>query len=89
MTGRTVTIEQIKALITGVEYLYPESAPTLTIAVVTLKNGFCVVGESACADPRKFNADIGREIARENAERKIWALEGYLLRQALFDEAQA
>lgn len=55
----------------------------LTICVLVLRNGFTVTGESACASPENFDAEIGRRIARENARRKVWALEGYLLRDRL------
>lgn len=55
----------------------------LTICVMVLKNGFMVTGESACASPANFNAEIGRKIARDNARNKIWALEGYMLKSQL------
>ena len=58
---------------------------SLTFCVLVLKNGFTVTGESACASPENFNAEIGRKIARENARNKIWMLEGYLLKQRLFE----
>jgi len=57
----------------------------LTFCVLTLKNGFTVTGESACASPENFNAEIGRNIARENAVQKIWALMGYALKQNLHE----
>lgn len=60
----------------------------LTFCVLVLKNGFTVTGESACASPENFNAEIGRKIARENARQKIWALEGYRLKSWLFANAQ-
>lgn len=59
----------------------------LTVCCLTLRNGFTVTGESACASPENFNAEIGRKIAHENARNKIWALEGYLLRQKLHEDA--
>lgn len=55
----------------------------LTICVIQLRNGFTVTGESACASPANFNAEIGRRIARENAVSKIWPLMGYELRSKL------
>ncbi len=55
----------------------------LTFCVLTLKNGFTVTGESACASPENFDADIGKRIARENAVQKIWPLMGYELRSKL------
>lgn len=60
--------------------------PLLTFCVLVLKNGFTVTGESACASPENFNAEIGRKIARDNARNKIWLLEGYLLRQRLHEQ---
>jgi hypothetical protein len=55
----------------------------LTICVLVLKNGFTVTGESACASPENFDFDLGVKIARENARNKIWALEGYALKNRL------
>lgn len=55
----------------------------LTFCVLVLKNGFTVTGESACASPENFDAEIGRKIARENAVQKIWPLMGYELRSQL------
>lgn len=62
-------------------YIFPGT--TLTVCCLTLRNGFTVTGESASASPENFDADIGRSIARENARQKIWAFEGYLLREKL------
>ena len=57
----------------------------LTVCVLTLENGFTVTGESACASPANYNKEIGDRIARDNAKEKIWILEGYLLKQKLFE----
>lgn len=57
----------------------------LTICVLVLANGFTVTGESACASPANFDAELGRKIAFRNARDKIWALEGYLLRTQLHE----
>ena len=57
----------------------------LTVCVLTLKNGFNVTGESACAAPENFDKDIGEAIALANAKQKIWLLEGYLLKEALYN----
>lgn len=60
------------------------SMALLTICVLVLKNGFTVTGESACASPENFDREIGIKIARQNAKDKIWALEGYALKDRLF-----
>lgn len=60
-----------------------ESMRLLTFCVLVLRNGFIVTGESACASPENFDAEIGRKIARQNAVQKIRALMGYELRSKL------
>ncbi|WP_153114617.1 Gp49 family protein [Rhodocyclus tenuis] len=55
----------------------------LTFCVLVLRNGFTVTGESACASPENFDAEIGRKIARQNAIAKIWPLMGYCLKDRL------
>lgn len=77
-----ITPAQIDAQIAGDAY-YVFPGTTLTICALTLQNGFIVTGESAAASPENFDEAIGRKIARENARNKIWALEGYLLKQRL------
>lgn len=58
---------------------------TLTVCALKLRNGFIVIGESAAASPENFNEELGRKIAYDNARNKIWALEGYLLRQRFYE----
>jgi hypothetical protein len=60
-----------------------EAMKCLTICVLTLKNGFTIVGKSACASPENYDAELGGKIARDDARKQIWALEGYLLRSKL------
>lgn len=66
------------------EYFHIVPNTTLTLCVLTLKNGFTVTGESAAVSMANFDKEIGRKVARENAREKIWALEGYLLREKQF-----
>lgn len=84
-TPNRVTLAQIDAAIDKVEFINPSSAPLFTIAVVTLKNGFVVTGESAAADPANFDRDLGQAFALEQAKRKVWPLMGYCLRAQLAD----
>ena len=60
-----------------------ESLHLLTFCVLTLKNGFTVTGESACASPENFDAELGRKIARKNAIDNVWPLMGYALKERL------
>lgn len=55
----------------------------LTFCVLVLRNGFTVTGESACASPENFDAEVGQKIARQNAVNKVWPLMGYALRTEL------
>ena len=55
----------------GERSCYPASLDLLTFCVLVLKNGFTVTGESACASPENFDAEIGKKIARQNAVGKI------------------
>lgn len=82
-TGPRITPADIDACIKAEKYfVFPGT--TLTVCALELRNGFIVTGESAAADPANFDENIGREIARGNAKQKIWALEGYLLKQKLW-----
>lgn len=60
-----------------------EALELLTFCVLVLGNGFTVTGESACASPENFDAEIGQKIARQNAVAKIWPLMGYELKSIL------
>jgi len=66
----------------------PDALHLLTFCVLVLRNGFTVTGESACASPENFDAEIGRNIARQNAVQKIWPLMGYHLKCQLAADQQ-
>ncbi|WP_206518514.1 Gp49 family protein [Mesorhizobium sp. M7A.F.Ca.CA.002.12.1.1] len=61
----------------------PEDLNLLTICVLRLWNGFTVLGQSACADPKNFDKDIGRRLAKSDAVGKMWALMGYELKSRM------
>jgi exopolyphosphatase/pppGpp-phosphohydrolase len=69
------------AIVSEMYHVFPGT--TMTVCALTLRNGYIVTGESAAASPQNFDQAIGRKIARDNARNKIWALEGYLLRERL------
>jgi len=60
-----------------------------THCIIILENGFKIEGVSACVDPAIYDEQKGRQYAYENAFDKIWEMEGYLLRQALHEQAQS
>jgi hypothetical protein len=84
LTAPRITPDDIENAIVDEKYHVFEGT-TFTSCLLTLLNGFTVHGESACVSAKNFDAEIGRKIARDNAKKKIWALEGYLLQQKLFD----
>ena len=73
-------------ILTEQYHVFPGTS--LTVCCLTLRNGYQVTGESAAASPENFDAEIGRKIARERARERIWALEGYLLRERLSEMAK-
>lgn len=59
------------------------AASLLTICLITMTNGFTVIGKSAPASPENFDAEKGRTFAYEDAIKQLWPLEGYALREEL------
>ena len=85
LTAPRITPDRLEEVIASEQFhVFPNT--TFTACLLTLVNGYTVVGESACASPENFNAELGRKIARDNAKNKIWQLEGYLLKQKLFEQ---
>lgn len=80
-TAPRVTEESIRAKIASVEFTNP--APTATICIITMKNGWVSTGFSAPADARNFDLEVGKRYAYDNAFKPLWQLEGYLLREML------
>jgi hypothetical protein len=77
-----ITPDDLDAKIASEQYhVFPGT--TLTVCCLVLQNGYAVTGQSAAASPANFDGAIGRKIARADAREKIWALEGYLLRERL------
>jgi hypothetical protein len=85
LTAPRLTPDMIDAAIVGEDY-YIFPGTTVTVCCLKLRNNFTVVGESACVSPENFDAEIGRHVSREDARRKIWPLEGYLLRERVSEK---
>lgn len=100
----TVTLASIKDKIRGMYFINAgaavqasdqgynerdlEELKLVTICIIILENGFKVEGTSACVDPKIYNEAIGQQEAYKNAIDKIWEIEGYLLKQQMFEAAQ-
>lgn len=70
-----LTTDYLASQIAEATYLNPLG--TLTLCVLTMKNGLHIVGKSACLNPADFNAEMGRSVAYQDAFRQLWQLEGY------------
>jgi hypothetical protein len=77
-----VTEKQVSDTVSNVRFVVDG---VLTLAVVTLKNGYKVVGTASPASPENFNKDIGETYAMKDALRQVWPLESYLLCQRLHE----
>lgn len=55
----------------------------VTICVLVLRNGFTVVGKSACVDPLAYDENLGRSLAREDAIKQVWPFLGFRLADKL------
>jgi hypothetical protein len=82
-TPNRVTLDSMLAKIVDTEFINPASIPHMTICVLTMKNGFAVVGKSAPADAGNYDRDLGHKFAKEDAVRQLWAFEGYALREQM------
>lgn len=81
-----ITQEALRAEIVAREFIV---RGTLTICILTLRNGTMITGESACVYPENYDSAIGERVAYEKAEGRIWALEGYLLAQRRIEEEKS
>ena len=73
-TGR-IPKEEIEGMVQDVSYVVV--GKQLIVAIVKLKNGFIVTGESGTLDPTSFDRATGEGIAYRRALDKLWQLEGY------------
>lgn len=73
------------AIVNEAYWVFPDT--TVTVCCLTLKNGFNVIGYSAAVSPENFNAEKGEQVAREEALNEVWQLEGYLLKEKLYQES--
>jgi hypothetical protein len=82
LTAKRITPEMLDDEIVS-EQFHVFDGSCLTVCCLTLRNGFTVTGESACASPENFNSEIGQKVAKSNARDKIWPLLGFRLRDEI------
>lgn len=84
-TKNTVTQKQIDDLLDSAEKTEVILWGKELIVSYKLKCGFTVIGKGACVDPANFDLEVGRKVARQQAENKLWELEGYRLQWRLYE----
>ena len=59
----------------------------ITVCIITLDNGYEVIGSSACINPEDYDLELGKKFAYEDAFEKLWSLFGFLANywQEFFD----
>ncbi|MGK1419453.1 Gp49 family protein [Klebsiella pneumoniae] len=88
LTAPRITLGDFKENIVNTEIVkhVSVSGQVLRWAVLTTKNGFAVTGKPSCsASSKNDDAEIGEQIAIENAENELWPLMGYAMKQRLHD----
>ena len=75
----SITLEDIQEQIEKTEVM--TIGKKTTVVLITLKNGFEVVGSSACVDAAQYSQEIGQKFAMQRAIDKIWEVEGYHLQK--------
>ena len=81
-----LTPDDIESAIVGTDY-YVFSGTTVTVCMLTLRNGAKVIGYNYGAiDPARQDWETGRSEAEKMAKEKVWELEGYLLRERLHSD---
>ena len=90
LTAPRVTLEGMHEKIVDVEIakFVSKTGQVLRWAVLNMENGFSVVGKHSCSvSPENDDAALGEKIAVQNSQDEVWALEGYALKQKIFDAA--
>ncbi len=65
----------------------PGSLKVLSVCILVLANGWTVIGKSAPASAKNFDAALGWKLAYEDAIRQLWPLMGFALRDKLAKES--
>ena len=84
MNSNRVTQEEITALLNAAQTQEHTFWDKELVVSYKLVSGFTIAGRGACVDPANFNLEIGRQVARRDAESQLWQLEGYRKQLELF-----
>ena len=76
-----LTPELLKSKITGEAY-HQFDGTTVTICCLILENDHKTIGQSHCIEQSEFDAEKGKELAREDAFSQLWDLYAFASREA-------
>jgi len=82
-TAPRVTKEFIDSKIKDIAYFRVGDATM--ICAIEMHNRFVFVGQSGAADTRNFDEEVCRCYAYDDAYKKIWSHEGYVLRTRMYE----
>jgi hypothetical protein len=83
-----LTLEYVESLIASVDYVAFDD-DKLIACVLTLKNGFEVVGTSDYDPIKDFNDESVKRLAWEKSVVKVFQFERYVLKQKLFESSKS
>lgn len=85
MTAKIVAANyfRIGMALEALDQPHDPSLDLMTVCVLTLDNGFTVIGKSAPASAENFDAEKGKTFAYEDCIRQLWPLMGFALRERL------
>lgn len=75
-TKKRATLEMVLDMVKSHDYV---ALGTTTVCLITLDNGYTVLGTSACVDPANFDKELGERLAYDDAVDKVWPLAGFRL----------
>lgn len=83
-----LTLELIQAVIADESYTRLDGT-NITVCTLTLQNGHRVVGKNlGPVSDANFDQEVGCQYAYKDALEQVWGLEGYLLRERLYQEQE-
>lgn len=81
----TVTQQQIDEIIANGKIEVMKLGEKTTLVKLTTKEGFEIIGTSACVSAENYNEAIGKELCLKRIKDKLWAYEGYCLQKELYE----
>jgi hypothetical protein len=83
MRKNIMTLDIIKAIKQEQYYTFPDTH--VVVCCLSLQNGYHVIGKSYCADQDRFDEQLSRHVAREEALNQVWTLEEYAMKRRVIN----